>query len=90
MSYTLEDVHEALALAVWHMPRLIIECTDAELMIHEALDAIEAQLPEPCEHCGSDSDWVTSQFINGEYRIPICMRCWHERHTPELGWGYGS
>lgn len=54
MSYTLDDVHEALALAVWHMPRLIIECTDAELIIHEALDAIEAQLPEPCPDCGSD------------------------------------
>lgn len=79
MSYTLDDVHEALALAVWHMPRLIIECTDAELIIHEALDAIEAQLSEPCEHCGSDQCFPKVMTHETLHRcIPEQRRRWHD------------
>ncbi len=63
MSYTLDDAHEALALIhhrngstnCYGLNSLQIETVVAiHLLSEKALDAIEAQLPEPCEHCGSD------------------------------------
>lgn len=59
--FTLDDAHdiltEAAILAGWwrRWPWL----TPSEDILLDALDAIEAQLPEPCPECGSDQcGWV--------------------------------
>lgn len=53
--FTLDDAHEVLSVIAWHLERFYSEWP--RLWRHDllaALDAIEAQLPEPCEHCGDD------------------------------------
>lgn len=53
--FTLDDAHEALSVAAWMLERLSPwKFAPVGRVVAEALDAIEAQLPEPCEHCGSD------------------------------------
>ena len=55
MSFTLDDAHETLSVAAWMLARLSPwKFAPVGAVVREALDAIEAQLPEPCEHCGSD------------------------------------
>ncbi len=64
MSYTLDDAHEVLALAEWYLFRIDARIAiglgvarmlvPARFAIRGALADIEADLPEPCEHCGSD------------------------------------
>ncbi len=60
MSYTLDDAHEALALADWYLDQTTLAhmssaTVDASIIVLQALKAIEAQLPDPCPRCGSDS-----------------------------------
>jgi len=58
MSYTLDDAHETMN-AIWvalHGPTMppAIEINRAYRLAGIACLKIEADLPEPCEHCGSD------------------------------------
>lgn len=60
MTFTLDDAHEALA-GIHHIliARENVRMSDQDVTLAWALaadacHAIEAQLPEPCEHCGSD------------------------------------
>lgn len=55
--FDLDSAHEALALIhqlgdqQWSSSP---EFNQIRWIARNALDAIEAQLPEPCDHCGSD------------------------------------
>lgn len=65
--FTLDDAHEALSVAAWMLERLSPwKFAPVGRVVAEALDAIEAQLPEPCEHCGSDQcrlfRWPSSEM----------------------------
>lgn len=58
MSFTLDNAHEALALAEWCFDQCD-EVPDrysfgAAVAVHRALVDLEEQLPEPCPQCGSD------------------------------------
>lgn len=59
--YTLDDAHDALAAAdhlldkvAWSRGRYPVHVLEAFVVVRQALEAIEADLPEPCERCHSD------------------------------------
>lgn len=56
---TLDDAHEALSVAAWLLEQDGLQPASAwaEDVILCAIEDIEAQLPDPCPNCGSDSDW---------------------------------
>lgn len=65
MPYSLDDAHEALAGAVFRLDRIdihriplgsgaIAALVPCRFALRAALDAIEADLPEPCPECGDD------------------------------------
>lgn len=58
MPYSLDDAHEALNYIRWQVGRALTASypptAHAFLAAGEALDAIEADLPEPCPECGDD------------------------------------
>jgi hypothetical protein len=53
--FTLDDAHEALGLVSWYSRNSLCWHPLLDQALGLALDAIEAQLPEPCENCGDDS-----------------------------------
>ncbi len=80
MSYTLDSAHEALAVIVWHCENDYAEDAPGYEDALAALEALEAQLPDPCAHCGSDQcrlvRWPSSEGPSiRACRFPgICLR----------------
>lgn len=64
MAYSLDDAHETMARVYWDLGQTVLADASEELRraiisvfvrTGDALDAIEADLPEPCSNCGDDS-----------------------------------
>lgn len=53
VAYTLDDAHETLAYLEYRL-RWAKGFGYPLARTAESLEALEADLPEPCEHCGSD------------------------------------